>query len=460
MNGSSIGSDSESEGNSNGGDVNMQSAAYKNKGGAPKGPEWNTVADLGDGTFQCYSCDEIIENKRRKVSVVRTHIKKCAGHEEYVKNASGSSGAHKSSHNPAIAGASLQHFKNIWNSIVREEQLQADDPPSIWRLNGPVSWGSDGVFELVIRDDWIKLRDFVLEHTPATPICMALNGKSGRGKTSFLRYLIFYIILAAKERKKAVGRTSTTAQLVEHLVNPIIVYVERSGEAHYITASGVCKPHSEQAPPHYYFSDGNDILGGAYCGSCVTVALSSEAGQLPEFTKRLSEVGGATVYMPSLSPEDMTTLFQRQFSTEEVTFRYGVIGGNPRYFRDASVADPSQAVYKKVQGTVEALLEAETAARKRWVVNLLSQALEEASNTHDRANSPHSGLFRDFTVSGEHCTEHQEVFATSFLRKVTAILLEGADEFLKASLTRLIGNAGYCCSLQDKEKNDAKKRKR
>jgi hypothetical protein len=142
-----------------------------------------------------------------------------------------------------------------------------------------------------------------------------MKGKSGRGKSVFMKYLIFYILFEAKRRREEATSSAKLIDNEQHLFAPKIIYVDRERQNKYlITLDSIA--HIDQnlnGDEHYYFSDNVDIKESFCSFPCVTLALTSGGSTvLKECYKRISEVGGKEAFMQSLSLEEMKLLFVGQ----------------------------------------------------------------------------------------------------------------------------------------------------
>ena len=148
---------------------------------------------------------------------------------------------------------------------------------SQWILTGSVFW-AEATTRLVIRQRWIEYRDRILRNSSKSRVVL-LTGKSGRGKSVFLRYLIFYILLETKE----------------YLTDPSIAFMDRDAVLYHITKDSIALYGSlinlkaAVGTPHFFFSDNVDV-DSASAGSLVTMAISSgDTDVLKEFAKRMHE---------------------------------------------------------------------------------------------------------------------------------------------------------------------------
>lgn len=305
-----------------------------------------------------------------------------------------------------------------------------------WSLSSSAFW-AESTKMLVIRDRWVAYRNLMLSRYPH---CVKLTGKSGRGKTVFLRYLIFYILLEARKRTRS----------EECRTDPRIAFMDRDKVLYHITKDGITPFGSlleliaAVGKPHFYFSDNVDV-DDAGAGSLVTMALSSgDADVLKEFSKRMDEARTKTrsnLVMPGLELGEMLQAFP-DLSVEEVTFKFNVVGGNPRLAFARHLADKMSSHYPLVCQAVEMMFPAKEICHKQWAINVVCSALDKA--VKDKASDAlDSGTFRDFVVLDIEQGVVGEVFASTFMGVVASRINQSIGEATtKATLLRLFGSAG------------------
>jgi hypothetical protein len=94
-------------------------------------------------------------------------------------------------------------------------------------------------------------------------------------------------------------------------------------------------------------------------------------------------------------------------------------------------ADLSFVHCGRVEGVFDKYFPSESPERKKWVVNLISRALEFAQEDQvgNRIGTD-SSLFRDYIVHGDDFTGHTEVFASTFMGMVASSIAANADAVL------------------------------
>lgn len=305
-------------------------------------------------------------------------------------------------------------------------------------------WGLSSAFWaestkiLYIRPIWVKYRDVILDNYPH---CAKLSGKSGRGKTVFLLYLLFYILRLAKQLSSAVHDHEAPPPV--HLTDPLIAYMDRERMLYLVTKDSICLFHNLAAltaaagKPHFYFSDNVDV-DDAGAGSLVTLALTSgDEDVLKNFSKRKNEARTkhrSELVMPGLALDEMLLVFPGM-PKEAVEFSFDVVGGNPRLAFPHVLAIVNSAHYPLVRGVVDALFPAANEANKKKAVDVVCRAVDAALTQHDR-EAIDSGIFRDFVVTNEGI---EEMFASPYMGCVASRLRSAMEESAQDTLLRLCG---------------------
>jgi hypothetical protein len=272
-----------------------------------------------------------------------------------------------------------------------------------------------------------------------------LTGKSGRGISVFLRYLIFHILLSARAKN-----VEQEAKNPEHIYNPTIVYMQKGDFVYVLTKDSIAVHTNlmeallKHKRPHYLFADNVDV--DDLHGTEVTMALSSgDADVLKTFTKRMNESYKPTLttrhslVMPGLDLQEMCTVFG-SMPPDEVRFRYDVVGGNPRLAFAEMWADIGSPYYPVVRSVVERLFVGDTEGHLTWATNVVCAAVDRAT-TGRAEDALDSSTFRDFEVvkfDGRN-TVFREVFASTFMGIVAAKVYSMSEETTIATLLRLSG---------------------
>lgn len=277
-----------------------------------------------------------------------------------------------------------------------------------------------------------------------------ISGKAGRGKSMFLLFLIFEILLCA--------RSGTPSALIENLEPPadvVILYIDRSRKRYRVTTQGIENYNGKAADITYCFSDNVDI-SDAKVGSALTLAVTSgDTDVLKEFSKRLEGVGDeqARLYMPSLTMDEMAQVFPT-LSQQEVQFKFDIVGGNPRKFQSTSYAAPSSKYGHVVVDVLDWLFGPsyipanagqQTAEQKlgRWAIDLVLGVLNAALRSRAVPVGPaaDSSLFREDIVRADYSQERED-FSSRFLAIVASKLKEEFETDVIDSLKNLFGSSG------------------
>ena len=341
-------------------------------------------------------------------------------------------------------------FKKLWELVIRDNKLIQDG--DLWSLADGTKWGGS-MTSLLVTSDWKALSHVIMSQLESSNLM--LTGKSGRGKSVFLLYLIFKILLEAKFKKNSVQEIEKTDASKKEL-NPVILYVDRSGISHYVTIDQVLIKDTRAGTSkviHYYFADDFDI-STSNLGSHVTMAVTSGDIFLNEWNKRIKESGGLILYMPSLTLESMICLFGKSYTKEEIIFKFDVINGNPREFRNNYKADlgskylvlvvecikwmfgdeyiPTQnclSCYK--DSSIDNSLTTIKQSLGMWIINVIIDALTR--------NYADSGLFKHYEVY-EGYKGHTETYVSTFLGYVAGQLFKLHKQEVSTTLRGLFGS--------------------
>eukprot|EP01033_Poteriospumella_lacustris_P014814 gene14813-10593_t len=213
--------------------------------------------------------------------------------------------------------------------------------------------------------------------------------------------------------------------------------------------------------PHYFFADNVDIDHESR-GSRVVMGLTSgDTHVLKKYTKRFAEAREkprSRLFMRSPDLDEMIAMFSHVAAKEDITFRFDVVGGNPRLAFDKPVADSRSSYYSLVEQVVNIMFPVPAAVAvdrvrseawaglHRWAVETTSGALERAiKNKSDAASD--SSTFREYVV-GEDGDTIKEVFSSTFMGMVTARVKESQDAAVFGTLRRLFGSAGIGVYLE------------
>lgn len=354
----------------------------------------------------------------------------------------------------------------------------------IFTLTGGMAW-LDTTKRMLVRTCWTDMASILSGKSHGV-----VKGKAGRGKSMFLLFLVFEILLCA--------RSGSASEFIENLKPPpnvVIMYIDRSSNKYRVTTQGIENYNGKAAGVTYCFSDNVDV-SDANVGSALTLAVTSgDADVLKEFSKRLQGVGEeqATLYMPSLTVKEMAQVFPT-LSQQEVQFKFDIVGGNPRRYQSASLAAPSSkygrvvadvlswmfgpsyvppaspsaiptvapttvptAQPSAVPSTIPSALpsaaptainsDQPTAEQKRklgrWAIDLVVGALDAAVESRSILPGPaiDSSLFREYIVRADYSKERED-FSSMFLAIVACKLKKEFEADVMGSLKNLFGSSG------------------
>jgi hypothetical protein len=139
------------------------------------------------------------------------------------------------------------------------------------------------------------------------------------------------------------------------------------------------------------------------------MALSSgDANVLKEFSKRMDEARTKTrsdLVMPGLDLTEMLQAFP-VLSAQAVTYKFDVVGGNPRLAFARQIADSWSTHYPLVCEVVEVMFPAEEPRHKQWAINVVGSALDKAKK-NKAGDALDSSTFRDFVVTKIEIWRHR-----------------------------------------------------
>jgi hypothetical protein len=335
-------------------------------------------------------------------------------------------------------------FMELHKSIMNSESLTQDG--RVWILEGGAQW-MDSTNRMLVRDSWTGIASILTKKRNAI-----LRGKAGRGKSLFLLFFMFEILLCAKN--------GVASNLINDLQPPqdvVIAYIDRSGTKHCVTVTGVKIFSDPGWPAHvsYCFSDNRDVAD-ANVGSILTLAVSSGVeAVLQEFSKRIDGISSglkADLCMSSLSLQEMALIFP-DMGEGERQFKFDVVGGNPRMFTAEAVVVEDEQFHGIVQEVLvwmfgEDYVPSDGAAPTtkqrlgRWAINLLVGTLISAP----AVPKTDSSLFKEYIVREDH-TVQRERFASTFLSLVAGHLEEKVETNVMTSLKHLFGAGGRGCAF-------------
>lgn len=220
--------------------------------------------------------------------------------------------------------------------------------------NGTIKFGDT---TLLVRQSWIELKNSILSG-PAKGKHILLRGKAGRGKSSFVSYLIFAILLNARwsstrsrdellagseeqePPERQIKRRMTSfegdEERIRRRTNPVITFVTHGDEGSVtirLSLDDMVVCQGAPAGSHYYI---NDYVSGGntkFLGSFLTMGVTSKEKQKERFEKNLAEEGGTKFMMLSPSIEELRLMFDG-LPEEDLNRLIEVVGHNPRLLEE------------------------------------------------------------------------------------------------------------------------------
>eukprot|EP00428_Durinskia_dybowskii_P069835 CAMPEP_0170415496 /NCGR_PEP_ID=MMETSP0117_2-20130122/32641_1 /TAXON_ID=400756 /ORGANISM="Durinskia baltica, Strain CSIRO CS-38" /LENGTH=556 /DNA_ID=CAMNT_0010673473 /DNA_START=61 /DNA_END=1731 /DNA_ORIENTATION=- len=269
-----------------------------------------------------------------------------------------------------------------------------------------------GDLKLLVRQEWIDLKNDVLAERPDKHHkTIFLRGTSGRGKSSFVYYLMYCIMIGARkaeqesEQESEPANRSKKRKAEQESGHVVVGYVRNEGSAEVkflLTLSGVKRVASIPSSVHYYIADIKGDQNRTNLAQRFTMVVASDDAGKAEFRKRVEEAGrtrsGYTKYMPSPTTEEMHSIFKDTLSTEEINFRLGVVGRNPRKLgTEWDTYKPNPDFEGLVKETCAEILGcAETdkdPAHFNWVMGVVMQSIDTATVLENKITM--TSLFRE-----------------------------------------------------------------
>lgn len=306
----------------------------------------------------------------------------------------------------------------------------------IWSLapKSDVSWDGTSSKRLVIQPQWLKLYDRLIYGTLQYGL---LEGKAGRGKSVFLRYMIIRML----EDNRIPDSVRIAYVVKESMGSSCIFWITKIG------SKGVVDQIEKinETPDYLFFDNVDSSLNMS--GVNLTLGLTSgDKDVLKEMNKKVGEAGhSAKKYtMPALDIIVMGLIFP-DLSLSELQFRFDVLGGNPRRFLSGTPPCLSQQIeqltypelhvcilmffgeeYNYTMKTKEGLL-------AEWAMKLIVRELNGSADCD-------SSLFRaEFEITDD-C--YQERYASAFLQLVAGALDSKDNATLKDALKKIVGSSG------------------
>jgi len=235
-----------------------------------------------------------------------------------------------------------------------------------------------------------------------------LRGTSGRGKSSFVFYLVYCILLRNKVSKK---------RKADHESQPLVGLVRDEQGKLVLTPSGFRTVRSIPISVYYYISDVKADVHQTNLAQHFTMAVASDDFGKKEFNKRLSEAGrnSKTFVLTSPTREEMHLIFKDILTADEIMFRLDVVGCNPRalptepsgYAQDLSILSLTEDTCADI------LAVSKTDARFRWVSAVVLHAIAVARLEDNKITL--NSLFYETFIEGEAWCKYYTSTFMSFL---------------------------------------------
>lgn len=367
---------------------------------------------------------------------------------------------------PAIVPRVAVEIHNAVQQWDASKHNTADALP-INTVNAKVQFG-DTI--LLVRKDWIDLKKELLFGKNKKKIAL-LRGKAGRGKSSFVAYFMFSVLLEAKLNKGKPDAELLLENLAEgghqskrrrismekdderlkRLRDPVITFVTHGDSDSVIvrlSLDGAVVCPSAPYGSHYYI---NDYISGGnakYLGSYLTMGVTSQEKQKERFEKNLAEECGTKHMMLSPSVEELRLMFD-DLDGQDLDHRIEVVGNNPRLLEEMGGPEDlivDDELYDVVEEAARESLGEEHPYYGWAVAKVVSVLRAERKCGSSGSTMTLSSMFLDFIPSNiglvlkGHCFE--EVSSSRFMAfvhgKLIAHFKSSTDETLKA----LFGSSG------------------
>lgn len=274
-----------------------------------------------------------------------------------------------------------------------------------------------GSVTLLIRQEWIDLKNEILaEREDKHHKTIFLKGTAGRGKSSFVYYLMYCILMRAKESRKRKSEEEF-----------LIGYVNNAGNEKIMSLLSVSRAIKVGAVPrsvYYYIADIKGDENRTNLALCFTMVVASDEEGKTEFRKRVKEAGkdkqsGYTYFMVSPTRNQMHLMFQECLSHEEIEFRLDIVGCNPRELGngvetckiDNGFVRLVTETYEELFGLIET---DEDRSRLEWVMCVIMQSIETAKAGGDNRVTMTS-LFREDVMDAENKRWIVSVYTSTFM---------------------------------------------
>jgi hypothetical protein len=327
-------------------------------------------------------------------------------------------------------------MEELINSVFlgKKRNITTEEDCEIWSLpeDGDFYWDGSFTKRLVIQPHWLQLYDQLI-HGAQTHV--SLEGKAGRGKSVFLRYMIIRML----EDPDIVNEATIAYKVKDSTGNYFTFWIAKNG----ISMNEV-KEIPERSD--YLFLDNVDSALSLRAKKLNLGLTSGNKDVLKEFRKRVDEAGplGKEYSMQAPDLKAMRLMYS-DIPTDDLQFRFDVLGGNPRRFRGEGSftvsAETKQLVYPELQicitmffgASYNHTMETPEGMRARWAMRVIAKEVQKSADCD-------SSLFRaEFATDSDLWEER---FATTFLRLVAGALDSKNDASLRDALKRIVGDSG------------------
>ena len=321
--------------------------------------------------------------------------------------------------------------------VDNERTISHEKELDIWSLaqDSNIYWDGTSSKRLVIQPQWLKLYDCLTDQGRRYGM---LQGKSGRGKSVFLKYMIIRMLEDEK-----IPEAITIAYVVK----------ERIGSSYtfWITkknSKGIVElmDKIDKVPDYLFFDNVDSALNIA--GLKLTLGLTSgDRDVLKELSKKLGEAGsyGRTYTMQALDMIVMGLIFP-ELLPSELQFRFDVLGGNPRRFRwevpTCLSREMEQLVYPELNTCIlmffgdeyDYTMKTKEGELANWAMRVIAKEVQSSADCD-------SSLFRaEFEIADDY---YQERYASTFLQLVAGALDSKDNANLKDALKKVVGSSGF-----------------
>ena len=318
--------------------------------------------------------------------------------------------------------------------VDKKRVVAVENGTEIWSLpkDGNVYWDGSSTKRLVIQPQWLQLYTQLIGGAQTHVL---LEGKAGRGKSVFLRYMIIRML-----EDPAIPHAATLAYVVmDSMGDSRTFWIAKKGFGVNVV------DHIPERPDYLLLDNVDSALNMR--GEKLNLGLTSgDRELLKEFRKRVNEAGerGQNYAMLSLDLKVITLMFS-DLSLAERQFRFDVLGGNPRMFRckePTSISEETKLlVYPELQSCIRTFFgtaydfkkTTPEGLRARWAMSVIAREVEQSADCD-------SSLFRAEFTSEDGSSETR--FATTFLRLVAGALDSKKNATLREALKRIVGSSG------------------